>query len=116
MLEVVDPDLEWTYLDPKLERPETQAATAATSWKACRRQRQAAGCDHEAPATNAARPTCLWAVGHSDTSSPPHDGQTGHRVAAGLEQLRTGERELTLRRGNDQSHGRLSPSAHRARR
>lgn len=32
-----------------------------------------------------------------------HDGQTGYRAATGLEQLRTVEVGLTLRRGNDQS-------------
>lgn len=31
MLEVVDPELEWTYLDPSLEDPQPQVSTAATS-------------------------------------------------------------------------------------
>jgi ketosteroid isomerase-like protein len=32
MLEFVNPDLEWTYLDPTLEHPPRRSATAATSW------------------------------------------------------------------------------------
>jgi uncharacterized protein YchJ len=35
MLEFVDPDLEWTYLDPAVEHPSPQVCTAATSWSRC---------------------------------------------------------------------------------
>jgi hypothetical protein len=35
MLELVDPDLEWTYLDPNLEHPPRRSATAVTSWSSC---------------------------------------------------------------------------------
>jgi hypothetical protein len=34
MLQYVDPDLEWTYLDPALEHPTPQVSTA-TSWSRC---------------------------------------------------------------------------------
>jgi len=46
MLEFVDPNLEWTYLDPSLEHPEPQSAVAAASWSRHCSARPSGACGH----------------------------------------------------------------------
>ncbi len=46
MLEFVDPDLEWAYLDPSLEDPQPQVCHGRTSWSPHCSARSSGACGH----------------------------------------------------------------------